>query len=77
MLLKPCEDCRRPVSDRALECPNCGLPNPTLYLYEPTQEEIDAVYRDMSCTMAGGVCKALFAIVLLVGLIILFIGFCG
>jgi hypothetical protein len=28
--MKPCRECRREVSDRAMVCPQCGAPRPTL-----------------------------------------------
>lgn len=28
MALKPCRECRQPVSDQALACPHCGAPVP-------------------------------------------------
>ena len=44
MSLKPCTDCGKPVSTKALRCPNCGLKNPTVpaneapLLFSPTSQ---------------------------------------
>lgn len=62
MALKPCRECKKPVSTEALACPHCGVPTPVATTPEPAK----ASAKD---TVTG--------LVILVGIVVAAVTMCG